>query len=135
MRSPTDENHAAVEAVLDGYRAPVKTLDLEPGDLQVFKGRYALHRVTPVAGERKQYVAIFSFVEEPGMVGSPERTRQLYGRGLPIHRQRAGLRRDALIDGRRLRNGTAPRQADYSTSPTQRKPTMSSPISGGLPWR
>jgi hypothetical protein len=43
-------------------------------------------------------VAIFSYVEEPGMVGSPERTRQLYGRVLPIHLERAGLRKDALVD-------------------------------------
>jgi hypothetical protein len=43
-------------------------------------------------------VAIFSFAEEPGMVGSPERTRQLYGRVLPIHLERAGLRADTLID-------------------------------------
>jgi hypothetical protein len=43
-------------------------------------------------------VAIFSYVEESGMVGSPERTRQLYGRVLPIHLERAGLRADALVD-------------------------------------
>jgi hypothetical protein len=43
-------------------------------------------------------VAIFSDVEEPGMVGSRERARQLYGRVLPIHLERAGLRADALVD-------------------------------------
>ncbi len=32
------------------------------------------------------------------MVGSPERTRQLYGRVLPIHLERAGQRADELID-------------------------------------
>jgi len=98
LRSSVDERYDDVRAVLDGDRSHVKTLDLEPGDLQIFKGRYALHRVTPVAGERTRYVAIFSFVEEPGMVGSPERTRQLYGRVLPIHEERAGLRADALVD-------------------------------------
>jgi hypothetical protein len=36
--------------------------------------------------------------EEPGMVGSPERTRQRYGRVLPIHIERAGQRADALVD-------------------------------------
>ena len=34
----------------------------------------------PLSGQRRRYVAIFSYVEEPGMVGSPARTRQLYGR-------------------------------------------------------
>jgi hypothetical protein len=32
------------------------------------------------------------------MVGSVERTQQLYGRTLPIHHERAGRRADALID-------------------------------------
>ena len=98
LRSSTDENYAGVEAVLDGRSDRVKTLDLRPGDLQIFKGRYSLHRVTPLRGSRKRYVAIFSYVEQPDMVGSPERTRQLYGRVLPIHLERAGLRADALID-------------------------------------
>ena len=98
LRTPSDENYAGVAAVLDGDASLIRTLYLEPGDLQIFKGRYSLHRVTPLSGPRVRYVAIFSFVEEPGMVGSPERTRQLYGRVLPIHVERAGLRADALID-------------------------------------
>lgn len=98
LRTSTDENYGSVEAVLDGDQSPVKNLPLEPGDLQLFKGRYSLHRVTPVSGPRRRYVAIFSYVEEPGMVGNPERTRQLYGRVLPIHLERAGLRTDALVD-------------------------------------
>lgn len=98
LRSPVDENYAGVEAVLDGEASLIRTLRLEPGDLQIFKGRYSLHRVTPLAGSRPRYVAIFSYVEEPGMVGSPERTAQLYGRVLPIHIERAGLRTDALVD-------------------------------------
>ena len=97
LRTPTDENYAGVEAVLDGDGL-IRTLRLEPGDLQIFKVRYSLHRVTPLAGSRARYVAIFSYVEEPGMVGSPERTRQLYGRVLPIHLERAGLRNDVLVD-------------------------------------
>lgn len=98
LRTPTDENYAGVEAVLDGDATLIRTLHLEPGDLQIFKGRYSLHRVTPLGGPRMRYVAIFSYVEEPGMVGSPERTSQLYGRVLPIHLERAGLRSDALVD-------------------------------------
>ena len=31
-------------------------------------------------GKKPRYVAIFSYVEEPRMVGSPERTKQLYGK-------------------------------------------------------
>ncbi|WP_282610666.1 hypothetical protein [Pelagibius sp. Alg239-R121] len=98
LRTPDHENYNGVEAVLDGGSDRIKTLELQPGDLQIFKGRYSLHRVKPLRGARKRYVAIFSYVEEPDMVGSPERTLQLYGRVLPIHLERAGLRADALID-------------------------------------
>lgn len=98
IRTATDENFDAVSRVLDGASDLVKVLKLEPGDLQIFKGRYSLHRVAPLYGDRARHVAIFSYVEEPGMVGSPERTRQLYGRVLPVHLERAGLRADALID-------------------------------------
>jgi len=37
-------------------------------------------------------------VEQEGMVGSPERAKQLYGKVLPIHLERAGLRKDAYLD-------------------------------------
>ena len=49
-------------------------------------------------GTTPRYVAIFSYVEQPDMVGSPERTEQLYGRTLPIHWERAGKRKDTYID-------------------------------------
>jgi hypothetical protein len=92
------ENFDEVARVLEGTSDKVRTLRLEPGDLQLFLGRHSLHRVTPLAGSRRRYVAIFSYVEEPDMVGSVERTQQLYGRTLPIHHARAGRRQDALID-------------------------------------
>ena len=98
LRSAEDECFDAVADVLDGRSERVKSLNLVPGDLQIFKGRYSLHRVTPVTGTRRRYVGIFSFVETKGMVGSVERTRQLYGRVLPIHLERAGMRGDRLQD-------------------------------------
>ena len=98
VRSLTDENYEVVEKVLDGDKTLIRTLKLEPGDLQIFKGRYSLHRVAPLAGLRKRYVAIFSYVAEPGMVSSPQRAKELYGRVLPIHLERAGLRADSLVD-------------------------------------
>jgi hypothetical protein len=93
-----DENFAEVSRVLNGTSNKVKVLHLEPGDLQIFRGRYSLHRVAPLSGPRRRYVAIFSYVEEPNMVGTPERARQLYGRTLPIHHERAGQRSDSYLD-------------------------------------
>ncbi len=92
------ENFKEVARVLDGTSDKICVLHLEPGDLQLFRGRYSLHRVAPLKGNRPRYVAIFSYVEEPGMVGSPERTKQLYGRVLPIHFERHGQRQDSYID-------------------------------------
>ena len=98
LRTSTDENYDGVGKVLDGDQSLIHSLHLEPGDLQIFKGRYSLHRVTPLCGPTMRYVAIFSFTEMEGVVGSPERTKQLYGRVLPIHLERAGMRGDALVD-------------------------------------
>ena len=92
------ENFEEVTRVLDGTSDKVTVLELRPGDLQLFRGWYSLHRVAPLKWPTPRYVAIFSYVEEPGMVGAPERTKQLYGRVLPIHLERAGLRADAYID-------------------------------------
>jgi hypothetical protein len=93
-----DENFAEVSLVLNGVSDKVKVLNLEPGDLQIFRGRYSLHRVAPLRGARRRYVAIFSYVGEPNMVGTPERAKQLYGRALPIHFERAGQRADSYLD-------------------------------------
>jgi len=98
MRSANDEHLAAVRAVITGAsRERVRQLDLEPGDLQLFKGRYALHRVAPVTGRHARHTVIFAYCEQPGIVGSLERTRQLFGRVLPIHRDAVRVP-DALLD-------------------------------------
>ncbi|WP_170368607.1 HalD/BesD family halogenase [Ruegeria arenilitoris] len=98
LRTAEEENFDKVASVLDGNMGMVRQLELNPGDLQIFRGRYSLHRVAPVSGARPRYVGIFSFVEAEGMCGGVERTRQLYGRVLPCHHDREGLRNDELLD-------------------------------------
>lgn len=93
-----NENFTEVGKVLDGSSDQIKSIVLEPGDLQIFRGRYSLHRVAPLVGERRRYVGIMSWVQEPDMVATPERCKQLYGKVLPIHYERAGQRGDAYID-------------------------------------
>ncbi|WP_039019007.1 hypothetical protein [Halocynthiibacter namhaensis] len=92
------ENFAAVSEVLQGTSDEIVSLTLNPGDLQLFRGRNSLHRVAPLRGARARHVAIMSWVEREGMCGSPERTKQLYGRVLPVHLERAGLRGDDWLD-------------------------------------
>ncbi len=96
--SQGNEHFDDVGRVLDGTSDRVRRLELQPGDLQLFRGRYSLHRVAPLVGKRPRYVAILSYVEEPNMVATPERAKQLYGRVLPIHLECAGRRADTLID-------------------------------------
>lgn len=80
IRTPGDENHAGVGAVLNGDETPVKSLDLRAGDLQIFFGRYSLHRVSQVAGDRDRHTVILAYAREAGRVGNPEKTRQIFGR-------------------------------------------------------
>ena len=101
IRSAQDEGFEAIAAVLAGGGEGVRTLDLRPGDLQIFRGRHSLHRVTRVgAGSRPRHAAIFAYTLEPGVIGRVERTRQLFGRVLPAHEEaeRRRVRSDALLD-------------------------------------
>jgi hypothetical protein len=100
IRSPENENFSCVRDVLEGRGGErVRRLVLEAGDLLLFRGRYSLHRVTPVEGEIERHSAILAYTKEPGVIGSPERTRQLFGRILPAHRTAAECRRaDGLLD-------------------------------------
>jgi hypothetical protein len=101
IRSPRAENLDDVRAVLTGAGDRlVRRLVLRPGDLQLFQGRFSLHRVSPVAGDRQRHTAIFAYNERPGVIGTAERTRQLFGRVLPDHVAAAGrsVRGDRLLD-------------------------------------
>jgi hypothetical protein len=102
IRSAASENLSDVRDVLTG-RAPdgrVRRLALRPGDLQLFTGRYSLHRVTTVEGAVARHSAILAYTERPGVVGSVARTRQLFGRVLPEHlaAERHRVRGDRLLD-------------------------------------
>ncbi len=98
IRTAEDENYSEVVKVLDGAHDKITTLKLAPGDLQLFKGRYSMHRVKPLKGTTPRYVGIFSYTEIPDMVGHPRRVKTLYGKVLPIHYELQGLRADALLD-------------------------------------
>lgn len=101
IRSAQEEQLDDVRDVLTGRGdGLVRRLTLRPGDLQLFKGRYSLHRVTPVHGETARHSAILAYSERPGVIGSLPRTRQLFGRVLPEHGGAGGrsVRVDELLD-------------------------------------
>lgn len=101
IRNPENEHFDDVQEVLDGDRSRVKTIDLELGDLQIFFGRYSLHRVTPVEGGKERHTVIFAYAKEPGFIGRPERAQRIFGRMAPIHEKMLAEgveRNDGLTD-------------------------------------
>ena len=98
IREPGNENFDEVKKVLNGDRTRVKQLKLEPGDLQIFKGRFTLHRVTEVEGQKSRYMCIPAYVLDPWRVNTPEHSKAIYGKVLPIHIERNIARSDGLAD-------------------------------------
>ena len=98
MRKPNDNNFEGVKKVLNGDREKVRVLNLEEGDLQIFKGRFSMHRVTKIEGNTTRYIALPTYVLDGWRVNTPEHARVVYGRALPIHFERNVQRADALLD-------------------------------------
>ena len=101
IRTADDECFESIQSVLEGRRDNVVTLELNPGDLQIFRGRYSLHRVTRIAKQSgPRHAAIFAYTEKPGVIGRVTRTMQLFGRVLQEHvdAEAHPTRSDSLID-------------------------------------
>lgn len=86
--------------MLLGRSDRVRTLELRPGDLQIFRGRYSLHQVSRVATGSGHAMPRSSPTEDAGVIGRLERTRQLFGRALHVHHdaERSRVRHDDLMD-------------------------------------
>ncbi len=65
IRTPGDERREAVSAVLRGSREGVRELLSEPGTLAFFRGRYSLHRVSPVEGETPRMNSVLTYARDP----------------------------------------------------------------------
>lgn len=98
IRSPKQENFDDVQSVLKGGREKVNVLSLKTGDLQIFKGRYSMHRVTPAIGPNPRIIALPTYVTNPYLMNRPHHAKAFYGRNLPIHHERELDRLDQLAD-------------------------------------
>lgn len=86
LRRPGDENLAGLGRVLDGRDTDsITRTSASAGDLQLFLGRYSLHRVTPVTGQQSRHVLVLSYADRPGVIGPLDRTRSVYGRVTEAH--------------------------------------------------
>ena len=83
LRSESDPNYDGVARLLAGEDERVQILPLQPGTLNVFKGKNTAHRVTPVEGDRPRIVAVFSYYETPGFAFSDAERLGFYGRTAP----------------------------------------------------
>lgn len=98
IRSPNNECFNDVKAVLHGVREKVRVLSLKTGDLQIFKGRYSMHRVTVTKGESPRIIALPTYVTNPYLVNRPHHAEAFYGRSMSIHHERNLERTDNLTD-------------------------------------
>jgi hypothetical protein len=79
VRTAEDENFAGVGAVLRGDSEPVRTLYAAPGTLTLFRGRYSMHRVTPVRGATRRVNAVLAYASTPDHRLTPLNRRLFYG--------------------------------------------------------
>ena len=77
VRSSEDENVDGVRSVLAGERRLVRSMEIEPGTLTLFRGRHSLHRVTPVAPGNSRMNAVLAYASVPDHKMEPL-TRQLF---------------------------------------------------------
>lgn len=80
LRSEVDENYPGVQRVLAGDTTNVRSSAGAPGTLAIFQGQHALHRVTPIRGERPRINSILSYGERPGMKLNSLTQELFYGR-------------------------------------------------------
>lgn len=98
IRQPDAENFERVQHILGGGREGVHELDLVPGDLQLFKGRFSLHRVTRIVGPKTRYIALPTYVYDPWRMNRPHHAIHYYGRATELHYERELALVDGLVD-------------------------------------
>ena len=72
-------NFDGVDAVLDGKTTP-EILTIDPGTLVLFRGRNAMHRVTPTIGDSTRYLVVLAYNSQPGIALSENARMTFYGR-------------------------------------------------------
>ncbi|HEV3452204.1 MAG TPA: hypothetical protein VG869_13525, partial [Acidimicrobiia bacterium] len=80
IREPDDEHYDRVARVLQGDGTAVRRLPMTPGTLLLFEGRFSLHRVAPIEGDRARLVALLAYDTEPGTTSSELLRLVRYGR-------------------------------------------------------
>ena len=77
--SQGDMNYSGVSQVLEG-KVAAQTIHISAGDLMLFRGRDALHRVTPTQGEITRMLVVLAYNAEPNIALSESARMTFYGR-------------------------------------------------------
>lgn len=72
-------NYDGVAALLEGRTQP-EVLSMEPGTLVLFRGRNAIHRVSPNESDRTRMLAVLAYNGEAGVALSESARMTFYGR-------------------------------------------------------
>ena len=97
IRNKEDECYDEVLKLLKGDQTRVKEIKLNEGDLQLFKGRYALHRATRAEGNKTRNLVVFTYTEKENVIRASYRSTELYGKTLDVHKEKR-IRSDSLTD-------------------------------------
>jgi hypothetical protein len=79
IRDEEDEHFEEVQKVLEGDRSNVKQIQIKAGTLNLFKGHYSLHHVTPVEGQKRRIQTALAYTDEPNRVGNLKSSILHYG--------------------------------------------------------
>lgn len=79
-RTESGIDHEAVAQTLAGNDPAIMRPPLAEGTLSIFRGARALHRVSPVRGNRQRTIALFSYDRQPGMMFSDAVRMGAFGR-------------------------------------------------------
>ncbi len=72
-------NYSGVRALLDGHTAP-DILTMDPGTLVLFRGRNAIHRVSPNESDTTRILAVLAYNSKQGVELSESARMTFYGR-------------------------------------------------------
>lgn len=84
IRSDDSENYDDVKKLLQGDNSRVTRIKNHPGTLVLFKGRYSIHRVTPIDGTTSRLMGLFGFDSKPNVCSTPHLLEMRYGRQKPL---------------------------------------------------
>jgi len=79
IRSEDDENLEGVAAAMDGRHPGLVRPARDAGTLTVFRGMYALHRVSEVGGNRSRITAVLSYDGRPDRIATDRENAHIYG--------------------------------------------------------